>query len=202
MTEIRRALVPTEEFASREAALFVAQLDDQSRRLREDTRGLTRDELEWQPARGLNTIGMLLAHIALVEVYWVYVAAEGTREGLDCRPLLGIGIEDDGMPMPEHGQPPATMSGRPLDFFDDLLARARAYTKRRVAEFGDDDLGRFVTVEPRWVKGSTYVMETRWILYHLVEHLAGHYGQVNLIAHQYRSASPTTARGGAGGGAE
>ena len=49
----------------------MAQMDDQSRRLTEHTRGATADELAWQPAPGLQTIGMLLAHIAVVEVYWM-----------------------------------------------------------------------------------------------------------------------------------
>jgi hypothetical protein len=26
----------------------------------------------------------------------------------------------------------------------------------------------------------------RWILYHLLEHQAGHYGQILLLRHQYR----------------
>jgi hypothetical protein len=26
-----------------------------------------------------------------------------------------------------------------------------------------------------------------WALYHAIEHFAGHYGQVNLLRHQYRA---------------
>src|SRR5436309_13482050 len=87
-------------YRSREAALFVAQLDDQSARLLAALREATPDELEWQPAPGTNTIGMLLAHIAIAEVYWTQVGPLA-RESFDCDSVLGIGADDDGMPMPE-----------------------------------------------------------------------------------------------------
>ena len=34
--------------------------------------------------------------------------------------------------------------------------------------------------------GSVHETTMRWILYHILEHEAGHYGQINLLAHQYR----------------
>ena len=74
------AIEPPAGFRSREAALFVAQLDDQSRRLTADTLALTPAALEWQPAPGQNTMGMLLAHIAYWEVFW-------TRMVLEDRPM-------------------------------------------------------------------------------------------------------------------
>ena len=67
--EIQSLSVPT-GYHSQEVALFVGMLDDQLRLLTEDTRGLTVEQLAWQPAPGMNTIGMLLAHIAIVEVFW------------------------------------------------------------------------------------------------------------------------------------
>ena len=181
MPETRDFLEAPAGYRSREVALFVAQMDDQSRRLAEDTRSLTPAELEWQPALGMNTVGMLLAHIAIVEVFWVQV---GLERPFDCTSLLGIGEWDDGLPLAAEGRPPETLRGKELDTFDDLLARARAHTKHSVADLTDADLDREVTRRKR--DGTNESFNLRWVFYHMLEHLAGHYGQVLLLRHQYR----------------
>ena len=178
-------LVPPPGYRSSEAGLFVAQLDDQSRRLTEDTRGLTPESLAWQPAPGLNTIGMLLAHIAVVEVFWNQVGPLGLTS-YETESVLGINIDDDGMPLPAGAPAATTLAGRNLAFYDDLLSRARAYTKRTLTPMTDADLNRQVTRVRR--DGASELFNVRWVLYHMVEHLAGHYGQINLLAHQYRIA--------------
>lgn len=175
-------------YESREAGIFLAQLEDQSKRLTDDTRNLTPEALAWQPAPGMNTMGMLLAHIAVVEVYWTQVGPLGLT-AFETESVLGIGIDDDGMPLVEGGAPPAPLRGKDLAFFDDLLARARGYSKRALANLTDADLDREV---PRTKRDGTLheVLNLRWILYHMVEHEAGHYGQINLLAHQFRLAGP------------
>jgi uncharacterized damage-inducible protein DinB len=173
-------------FRSREAGSFIAQLDDQTARLTEDTRDLAPAALVWQPLPGMNTIGMLLAHIAIVEVYWTQVGPLGL-ERFETESVIGIGLDDDGMPCPEDGGPPAGLQGKDIAYFDDLLARARAYTRRAVTALTDADLEREVVRKRR--DGSTNTTNMRWILYHVVEHFAGHYGQINLLAHQYRLAA-------------
>lgn len=191
MADERQLMEPLDGFASREAALFVAQMDDQSRNLTKDTRGASVEELAWQPARGMNTIGMLLAHHAIVEAYWIQVATTGNSE-FDSTPLLGIGTDDDAMPLPDDGLPPDTLAGKPLAFFDDLLARARANTKQVVSRFSDADLDKVWTLHRK--NGDKREFSVRWILYHILEHEAGHYGQINLLRHQHRIATAATAR--------
>jgi len=71
----RRIVAPT-GFASPEGGSFFVQLEDPSRRLTEDARGAHPAALAWQPRPITNTIGMLLAHVALVEVYWQGIAIE------------------------------------------------------------------------------------------------------------------------------
>jgi uncharacterized damage-inducible protein DinB len=175
--------VPTRSRA-REIASFLAQLDDQSRRLRLDTRGLTRPALEWQPAPGMNTIGMLLAHIAVVEVVWMQVGPLGLARPDSLGPL-GIGVDDDGIPLPARAQPPRALAGRTLGFYDDLLARARAHTREAASRLTDADLDREFTRKRR--DGLVRVLNLRWVFYHVLEHLAGHYGQVLLLRHQIRA---------------
>ena len=36
------------------------------------------------------------------------------------------------------------------------------------------------------MNGQVRILNVRWILYHVLEHQAGHYGQMLLLRHQYR----------------
>lgn len=168
---------------SREAASFLAQLDDQTRLLLEDVRGIPAAELQWQPKRGMNTIGMLLAHIAIVEVFWLSVAMERSPETA-IRKVLGIDRDDDGIPLPAGAAPPAALRGRTLGWYAKRLARARTWAKRLARTWPDDSMERFILRVRR--DGGRMRVSRRWILYHLLEHQAGHYGQILLLRHQYR----------------
>src|SRR6185295_20379538 len=83
-------------YQSREVASFIAQMDDQLRLLTANTRDITPEELEWQPKPGMNTIGMLLAHNAIVEVFWTLVSLKRDEKPM-AEPILGINMDDDGM---------------------------------------------------------------------------------------------------------
>jgi len=180
---IRRSITPLSGFASTEVGSFLDQMDDQLRRLTEQTRGASRDELAWQPAPGMNTIGMLLAHNAIVEVFWTSLMMEIEP---DTQTVLGLASEDDGMPLPEGGSPPAALAGKELAYFDGLLDKARAFCKTQSAKLTNADLDAIVSrTRP---DGTKVEINKRWILYHMLEHFAGHYGQVNLLRHLYKSA--------------
>ena len=181
----RYAIEPPAGFRSREAALFVAQLDDQSRRLVEDTRALTAAALEWQPAPGQNTMGMLLAHTAYWEVFWTRMVLEDRPLPFEVRDVLGIDRGEIGTPLPADGCPPAGLAGKDVAYFHDLLARARAHTHEVARNLADADLQREVTRQRP--DGTQNTITVRWALYHMLEHLAGHYGQVNLLRHLQRA---------------
>jgi len=178
--ETRHIAVPRGR--AREAASFYAQLQDQSRLLLRDLRGITAAELQWQPKRGMNTIGMLLAHLAIVEVFWVNIALERSPEA-GIRRVLGIDRDDDGMPLPAGAAPPAGLRARTLDWYAKRLARARTWARRIVRGWPDASMERFVQRTRR--DGTRMRVGRRWILYHLLEHQAGHYGQILLLRHQY-----------------
>jgi uncharacterized damage-inducible protein DinB len=177
-------LEPAPGTKSRLVGLFVAQLEDLNRRLLDATRGLTPDELEWQPAPGMNTIGMLLAHIALVEVGWIGAAALGLEFfKIDELPVT---FADSGMPLAPGAAPPAALRGKDLAFYDDVLGRARAFTKKALDALTDTDLDRR---RSRIRRDGTHVeYNIGWALYHVVEHEAGHAYQINLLRHHYRLA--------------
>jgi uncharacterized damage-inducible protein DinB len=168
-------------FASREVARFVWQMDEQRRRLIADTRGLAIGDLEWQPAPGTNSIGMLLAHIAYAEAHLGQVGLLGVDAG-HARDVIGIGEEEEGMPLAPGAPPSPALAGRPLEYFDGLLARARAHTHEVARRLTDADLDS-VTRRPPRPDGVVRVWNRAWVLYHMLEHEAGHHAQINLVRH-------------------
>ena len=159
-------------------ARFAAGLLDQHR-LVEAALRKSSPNFEWQPAPGRNSIGMLLAHHAIVEVWWLDVGARGELPRPEAearvRARLGLGLDDDGMPAPPDGGHPAALAGWTLDQYLELLAKARACTAECLANWRDADLDQTVRVrEGRDVSRG-------WILYHVLEHFAQHAGQIGLL---------------------
>lgn len=180
MKEIRSALALAPEYASPTVARYVAQLDDQTRRLVAATAALGVADLAWQSAPGTNTIGMLLAHIAYAEAHLTAIGLEG-RPTSDTKAAIGISEEDEGMPLAPGAPPSPALAGRDVAFFHDALARARAGLKRAAAPLTEADLAReIVRTRP---DGMRRVFTVDWVLYHLLEHEAMHHGQVLLLAH-------------------
>ena len=177
---IRRLIVSPPDFKSQEVGVYFAQMENQTERLTTDSRGATVEELAWQPAPGMNTIGMLLGHIAEVEVWWMSIL---TGEPYDCDRVLGVPADSDGMPLAADALPPANLAGKDLAYYDGLLARARANTRRLLA--GAD--ASILTREQERTQPRHVLLNGHWILYHIVEHQAGHYYQINLLRHSYRA---------------
>ncbi len=161
--------------------LMAASLDDQSRRLREMVAGLEVEHLEWQERPGRNTIGMLMAHLAGTEIGWLYVGCAGLSPE-DVSPVMRehLGMDEvSGMPLPEDGVHPVSLEGRDLDGYFDLLTRSRSATHELLKSWDDASLDRTFG-------GSGFTVSHRWVLYHLVEHFAAHFGQIASLLHCMR----------------
>jgi uncharacterized damage-inducible protein DinB len=171
---------------SREVASFFAQLDDQSRRMFSALASCGPPELAWQPRRGMNTIGMLMAHCAIVEAFWLLLAS-GRTSSADTIPrvkgAIGVGFDLDGLPLAAGALPPRSLAGWTLPRYRRLHDRARAFAKRTARVWRDEDLDP--TFRSRRANGNQRVLNVRWILYHVLEHQAGHFGQMLLLRHQY-----------------
>ncbi len=89
------------------------------------------------------------------------------------------------------GRPPQVLAGKDLVFYEDVLRKARNFTKETTVSLMDKDLDHTGSLKRR--DGSTGTYTTRWVLYHLLEHEAAHYGQISFIRHQYRDANPKPA---------
>jgi len=167
-------------YRSETVARFMWQLDEQRRALVADTRGLSRAELEWQPAPGMNSMGMLLAHVAYAESHLCQVGLEGKATS-DTRTAIGLSEEEEGLPLAAGAPPSPALAGRDLAWFDGLLGRAREHTRRVAMTLSDDGLAR--EVRRRRPDGSERVFNVGWVLYHMLEHEAGHHAQINLLRH-------------------
>ena len=174
-------------FRSDTVARFLWQMDAQRRALVADTRGLTPAELEWQPAPGTNSIGMLLAHIAYAENHLAQVGLEG-REASDTQTAIGLSEEEEGLPLAPGAPPSPALAGRDLDWFDAILDRSRAYTRRVAMALTDADLA--TERHRRRPDGTERVFDVGWVLYHMLEHEAGHRGQIALLRHLYQASRP------------
>jgi uncharacterized damage-inducible protein DinB len=175
--------VPT-GYRSETVARFVWQLDEQRRTLIEDTRGLSVADLEWQPAPGFNTIGMLLAHVAYAENHLAQVGLEGKATS-DTKTMIGLSVEEEGMPLAPGALHSPALASRDLAWFDGLLLRARDYTHAVTRVLTEESLLREIR-RPR-PDGTTRVFNPGWVLYHMIEHEAQHRGQINLLRHLMRS---------------
>lgn len=159
-------------------AWLAAQLDDQRHLVERRLAGAAPALLEWQPVPGANSIGMLLAHMAIVEAYWLGAVLPGIveEERVDAvvRSVIGIGMMDDGLPA-EPGQGyPSALAGLELSGYLALIDRARAFTHRTLSGWGDGRLEETIEHEGRRITLG-------WIAYHLLEHFAQHAGQIALL---------------------
>ncbi|MCE9637680.1 MAG: DinB family protein [Planctomycetes bacterium] len=162
----------------REVARFLAQFADQSRRLEAEIANLDVDALAWTPGPGRNSVGMLLCHIALTEVFWMGVAARGvtTPEAAEALSLeiAGMSLNDDGMPAAAGSGPPAALAGWDVARYVALMRHAREFMVGETLRWTDADLGGLATYRGR-------ELSREWTLYHLLEHFACHYGQICLV---------------------
>ena len=166
-------------------ASFAAQLDDQLRRLEKDVADLETRHLEWQIHPGTNTAGMLLAHLAVVDLWWMVIAPRGKMPGPETdatmQEVIGIAMNDDGLPIPKDGTHPASLAGRTLQDYLSMLDRARAATHASLRAWKDSTLHEGYELGDRQISWE-------WTAYHVLEHFAGHYGQILMLKHFMRDA--------------
>lgn len=165
--------------------LFAAQLDNQLQRLKKDLGGLTTEHLEWQLRPGMNTIGMLLAHFAVVDLFWINVATRDMPLEPDgdefIKQIIGIRMDDDGLPLKEDGKHPQSLIGKSLDDYFVMLDAARAKVHEELRTWKDSELESTFQLRDKLITRS-------WTVYHVLEHFASHYGQILMIKHMMRDA--------------
>ena len=171
----------------RMVSMFAGQLDDQLRLLKEAVADLRTVHLEWQPQPGFNTVGMLLAHLAVVEVFWINVATASIPLEPDGDNLIlktiGIRMDDDGLPQKPDSHHASTLCGKTLEEYLKMLDLARRSIHATMRTWHDADL------ESTYFRPDRDMTITRsWTVYHVLEHFAAHFGQILLLKHMMRDA--------------
>ena len=179
LRRIESRIVPEAGFRSREAAVKVAELAAVHAGIREAIAGLSEAQLGDQAAPGRNTAGMIVAHVAMVEVHLAQVGLLAEKDG-HVEDVLALGPDDDGMRLEPGSGPTPAIAGRDLEYFLELLALAHAHTRRACEGLTDADLAADVVRPPR-PDGSQRVFDRRWVLFHMVEHAALHMGQLKAL---------------------
>ncbi len=149
-----------------EARRWLWALEELRRRTLRIMQGLDQRTLDWEGPNGdENAIGTLLYHIALVEMDWLFMDIREVDMPAAVRELL---------PQPMRtGKRLTPMRGVALSLHMDRLDRSRRILLEDLRSVTLEDWRR-----PRNPKGADYSVTPEWIVFHLVEHEAGHASQI------------------------
>jgi hypothetical protein len=95
--------------------------------------------------------------------------------------VIGIRMDDDGIPLAAAGPHPGTLAGKTIEDYFRMLDDARASTHREFRQWRDADLAKTYSFRDR-------IISYEWTAYHTLEHFCGHYGQILLLKHLMRDA--------------
>jgi len=146
-----------------EIARWLWVLADTRRRTLEVLDGYDDARLD-EPGPGGNSIGTILAHVAVIETDWLYVVVLGEDYPAELLALLPPDVRDaDGHLLPTPGLP--------LARYLEALAAVRAQLVERVAVLTSDDLHSIRSL-------PDYDVSPEWVVHHLVQHEAEHRAEV------------------------
>ena len=132
---------------------------------------LSPSQLAWVPERGGNSIGMLLLHIVEAELFWIQYVCTGQELTAEQKEIYRTEtFGDPDAPLPDE---------HPPEWFAEHLDESRLVTEQFYSTLSDAALSecrQFIDEEDR-----EYEFTVRWVLYHLLEHEAGHRGQILLL---------------------
>ena len=171
MTQLREELTVTPlASATPEVGHWLWAMEEARRGLLRTITGLDQDALDWRGRDGSdNSIGSLLYHVALVEMSWLYDDILLTNPPGDVAALLPYDHRTaDGRL--------AVVAGVPLAEHLERLAHTRAMFLELMTPMTLED---WHTV--REPDGEDYACSPAWVVYHLVEHEAGHLFQIREV---------------------
>jgi len=146
-------------------------LTDIRQRTLEVLEGISERTLTWRPDDEANAIGTLLYHIVAIELDWLYFEIlERTDYGLEGGALLPYEIrEPSGRLMPVYDEN--------LQQHLDRMAAARQLLLDALRPMTAAEFYRVRHLDP-------YDVTPEWVLYHLMEHEAGHRGEIAELRRQ------------------
>ncbi len=167
MTARRSLVISPLDAASLDIGRFLWVLEDIRAGTKRIVAGIDAAALDWAPLPALNSIGTLLAHLAIVEADWLYTEVLEHDFPQEVTALLPPTARDP------HGHL-TRVGGRAVA---EHLAVLDAVRARLLAVFLP-----LSPAEYRCIRHlPEYDVTPEWCLYHLVEHEAAHRGEIALL---------------------
>jgi uncharacterized damage-inducible protein DinB len=145
---------------------WLGVLEDTRRRTREDLDGLDPRALDW-PVEGGNAIGTLLAHIAAIEMDYLYVDILEQDIPAEVLAILPLDVRD------EQGNL-WVVAGESLAQHWQRLDATRAIFNKKLSALTLDDFYRVRSL-------PSYDVTPEWVVHHLAQHEAGHRSDINTV---------------------
>lgn len=120
-----------------------------------------------EPGPGGNSIGTILAHVALIEADWLYVDILGEDIPAELLAVLPPNDRDEERHL-------LATPGLPLARYLEALTVVRAHLIERVGALTVADLQRVRSL-------PDYDVSPEWVLHHLVQHEAEHRAEIGVI---------------------
>lgn len=154
-------------------ASYLGMFNENRNRLNRILEDVSDEMLDFTPnPENVESIGTLLLHIAAVEWGWIFGDIDGVRTE---RPDVW-----------KHGfhfwlDDTEQITGKSLQYYLDELSRVRELIQERMMKMTtDDDLLRVIESE-----GESH--EVEYILFHLINHEAQHFGQISLLKRLFKA---------------
>ena len=135
---------------------YLKRLEELHADIEQAIEGLSDDALDWVPGRNMNSIGILVVHVAGAERYWIGDVVARESSARDREAEFGV-----------QGLGATTLKER--------LANALAYVRGVLEELSVEQLEE-VRISPRNERQST----VGWSLVHALAHTAIHVGHMQL----------------------
>ena len=146
-------------------------LNDNRQRTLDVVAGIAESALDWRPDEEANSIGTLLYHILAIELDWLYVEIlERPDYGAAVATLLPYDVRD----------PAGRLTAVEGESLANHLARMAASRQQVLTELRSLTAADFYRVRQL----DAYDVTPEWVLYHLLEHEAGHRGEIGELRRQ------------------
>jgi uncharacterized damage-inducible protein DinB len=158
-----RAPLSLPEHPTTSLGLLLAQLEDGRMRTLREVAKAPAERLHWSSTEFPNSLAAHLAHLAAIELDWLYcdlLGVEIPAEALESFPIEDVRGEDGQLAQAESATLPELLAA---------LARARYLLLTECGRLEESELGDFV-------QGLEGAATPEWILSHLLQHEAEHRG--------------------------
>ncbi len=175
---IERVRLTAPPDADSQLGYWIAAMDDVREDLKKSLKGkLPEAELVWQPYPNVNSIGILILHIAHTEAWWIEEMIAGRQLSDEFKKTYLFSEYGPGRPTPKA-------PFNPHQWYTEKLDKIRTRTRKFWLKYKDHDLD---TIRYQEEGFERIEFSIRWILYHLVEHEAHHRGQIIVLRKIYKN---------------